>query len=69
VQGIPRIFLDTTSTKPNDDYLVDHSIFFYFMDPDRNFVDAFGKSSTEADVIERVKREFEEWKAEKGRLV
>jgi protein SCO1/2 len=65
-----RVYFSTPpGTKPGDDYLVDHSIFFYFMDPDGNFVDAFGKSSTEADVIERVKREFEEWKSEKGRLV
>ena len=65
-----RVYFSTPpGTKPGDDYLVDHSIFFYFMDPDGKFVDAFGKSSTEADVVERVKREVEEWKAEKGRLV
>jgi protein SCO1/2 len=65
-----RVYFSTPpGTKPGDDYLVDHSIFFYFMDPDGKFVDAFGKSSTEADVVERVKREFEGWKAEKGRLV
>ena len=64
-----RVYFSTPpGTKPGDDYLVDHSIFFYFMDPDGNFVDAFGKSNTEADVIERVKREIEGWKAEKGRL-
>ncbi|KAI0270349.1 SCO1/SenC-domain-containing protein [Russula aff. rugulosa BPL654] len=57
-----RVYFSTPpGTKPGDDYLVDHSIFFYFMDPE--------ESSTEADVVERVKREFEEWKAEKGRLV
>lgn len=65
-----RVYFSTPpGTKPGDDYLVDHSIFFYFMDPDGKFVDAFGKSSTETDVIERVKREIEEWKAEQGRLV
>jgi protein SCO1/2 len=64
-----RVYFSTPpGTKPGDDYLVDHSIFFYFMDPDGNFVDAFGKSSTEADVVERVKREIDEWKAKKGRL-
>ena len=64
-----RVYFSTPpGTKPGDDYLVDHSIFFYFMDPNGNFVDAFGKSTTEADVVERVKREIDEWKAEKGRL-
>jgi len=65
-----RVYFSTPpNTKPGDDYLVDHSIFFYFMDPNGKFVDAFGKSSTETDVVERVKREIEEWKAAKGRLV
>ncbi len=64
-----RVYFSTPpGTKPGDDYLVDHSIFFYFMDPDGMFVDAFGKSSSEADVVERVKREVEEWKAKKGHL-
>jgi protein SCO1/2 len=64
-----RVYFSTPpGTKPGDDYLVDHSIFFYFMDPDGKFVDAFGKSNTETDVIERVKREIDQWKAEKGRL-
>jgi protein SCO1/2 len=30
-----------------DDYLVDHSIFFYLVDPEGKVVDTFGKSNTE----------------------
>jgi protein SCO1/2 len=63
-----RVYFSTppgTVTPPGDDYLVNHSIFFYFMDPDRKFVDAFGKSSMETGIAERMKREIE-WKAEKG---
>ncbi|KAJ1732594.1 Cu-binding protein [Coemansia biformis] len=30
----------------NQDYLVDHSIFSYFMDPDGQFVDVYGKDKT-----------------------
>jgi protein SCO1/2 len=64
-----RVYFSTPpSAKPGDDYLVDHSIFFYFMDPDGKFVDAFGKANTAAEVVERVKKEFGEWKAEKGKL-
>ncbi|KAI0057759.1 SCO1-SenC-domain-containing protein [Artomyces pyxidatus] len=64
-----RVYFSTPpDAKATDDYLVDHSIFFYFMDPDGKFVEAFGKASSEGDVVERVKREVEEWKAEKGRL-
>ncbi|CAG7850749.1 SubName: Full=Probable SCO1-involved in stabilization of Cox1p and Cox2p {ECO:0000313/EMBL:CCA68493.1} [Serendipita indica DSM 11827] len=46
-----RVYFSTPpNAKPGDDYLVDHSIFFYLMDPAGNFVEAFGKSST-ADVV------------------
>ncbi|TFY78629.1 hypothetical protein EWM64_g5381 [Hericium alpestre] len=64
-----RVYFSTPpDAKPTDDYLVDHSIFFYFMDPDGKFVDAFGKSSSVEDVVERVKREVGEWKEERGKL-
>ena len=64
-----RVYFSTPpDAKPNDDYLVDHSIFFYFMDPDGKFVDAFGKSSTVSDVVERVKREIEEWRSGRGKI-
>jgi len=47
-----RVYFSTPpNTKPGDDYLVDHSIFFYLMDPAGNFVEAFGKSSAAHDVI------------------
>ncbi|KAI0314316.1 h-sco1, partial [Amylostereum chailletii] len=65
-----RVYFSTPpDAKPDDDYLVDHSIFFYFMDPDGKFVEAFGKASTAEEVVDRVKREVDEWKTEKGRLV
>jgi len=30
--------------QPGEEYLVDHSIFFYLMNPDGEFVDAYGKN-------------------------
>lgn len=63
-----RVYFSTPpNTKPTDDYLVDHSIFFYFMDPDGQFVDAFGKSSTMDDVVARVRKEVGVWEAKNGR--
>jgi protein SCO1/2 len=57
-----RVYFSTPPTsKADDDYLVDHSIFFYFMDPDGQFVDAFGKDTSMKDVIGRVQKEIEEW--------
>ncbi|KAI1792502.1 SCO1 protein [Ganoderma leucocontextum] len=65
-----RVYFSTPpDAKAADDYLVDHSIFFYFMDPNGQFVDAFGKASTETDVIERVKKEITRWQGETGRKV
>lgn len=40
-----RVYFSTpTDVKPGQDYLVDHSIFFYLMDPEGEFVDALGKN-------------------------
>ncbi|KZV62549.1 SCO1 protein [Peniophora sp. CONT] len=64
-----RVYFSTPpNTKATDDYLVDHSIYFYFMDPDGKFVDAFGKSTSVEQVVERVEKELGEWKAERGSL-
>ena len=62
-------FSTPPDAKPDDDYLVDHSIFFYFMDPNGQFVDAFGKASTEADVVARVNKEIARWEGETGHKV
>ncbi|KAI8984889.1 SCO1 protein [Trametes punicea] len=65
-----RVYFSTPpNAKADDDYLVDHSIFFYFMDPNGQFVDAFGKASTVDDVVERVRKEVSRWETEYGRKV
>lgn len=57
-----RVYFSTPpNAQPGDDYLVDHSIYFYLMDPSGCFVEAFGKSSTVDDVQERIRRTIEEW--------
>lgn len=63
-----RVYFSTPpDAKAEDDYLVDHSIFFYFMDPDGKFVDAFGKVSTVEDVVARVQKEIAAWKERTGK--
>jgi len=65
-----RVYFSTPpGTKPGDDYLVDHSIFVYLMDPEGQFVDAFGQVSTVEDVVTRFNKELGEWQKEKGRKV
>lgn len=62
-------FSTPPEAKATDDYLVDHSIFFYFMDPSGQFVDAFGKASTVEDVIARVRKEIEVWQSRTDKAV
>ena len=65
-----RVYFSTPpNTQPGDDYLVDHSIFFYFMDPNGQFVDAFGKASTVEDVVARVQKEITAYREETGKTV
>lgn len=59
-----RVYFSTPpDAKPGDDYLVDHSIFFYLMDPNGEFVDAYGKSHSADVVRERVAESISAWKA------
>ena len=37
-----------------EDYLVDHSIFFYLMGPDGEFVNHFGRNLTSEQVVEQI---------------
>ncbi|CAH7688274.1 SCO1/SenC-domain-containing protein [Phakopsora pachyrhizi] len=58
-----RVYFSTPpNLKPGDDYLVDHSIFFYLMAPNGNFVDAFGKIFNQDQVYDKVKIYVNKWK-------
>jgi len=64
-----RVYFSTPpDTKPGDDYLVDHSIFFYLMDPLGQFVDAFGKNTTAKEVSEKVMTAMEAWEKAGGHV-
>lgn len=57
-----RVYFSTPpDASENDDYLVDHSIFFYLMDPRGQFVDAFGKTQTADMVKEKVDKAIREY--------
>jgi protein SCO1/2 len=45
-----------------DDYLVDHSIFFFLMNPEFGFVDFFGRNSSSDDVVSKVNKYITSWK-------
>ncbi|KAF2007524.1 SCO1 protein [Amniculicola lignicola CBS 123094] len=49
-----RVYFSTPpEVKPGQDYLVDHSIYFYLMDPEGDFVEAIGRNFT-ADAAAKV---------------
>ncbi|KAJ7101617.1 h-sco1 [Mycena crocata] len=60
-----RVYFSTPPhAKPEDDYLVDHSIFVYLMDPKGQFVEAFGQTVTLEEMLQKVHDEVKEWKSE-----
>lgn len=60
-----RVYFSTPAeVKPGEDYLVDHSIYFYLMDPKGEFVDAFGKANTAKEVKAKFDKAVEAWKAQ-----
>ncbi|RXK41303.1 hypothetical protein M231_01453 [Tremella mesenterica] len=62
-----RVYFSTPpDAKPGDDYLVDHSIFFYLMDPLGQFVDAFGKNTTAKEVSEKTLDAMSKWEQAGG---
>ncbi|KAM6495358.1 SCO1/SenC domain containing protein [Amanita muscaria] len=62
-----RVYFSTPpNADPKGDYLVDHSIFVYLMDPEGKFVEAFGQSVLREEMIEKIGKSVAEWEAEKG---
>ncbi|KAG8995773.1 Cu-binding protein [Tulasnella sp. JGI-2019a] len=60
-----RVYFSTPpDTKAGDDYLVDHSIYFYLMDPEGQFAGAFGKATTAEEVKKQYDDAVKEWKEE-----
>lgn len=61
-----RVYFSTPpNADPKGDYLVDHSIFVYLMDPRGEFVEAFGQSTKAEEIVERVTKEVREWEGKK----
>lgn len=63
-----RVYFSTPpNADPAGDYLVDHSIFVYLLDPKGKFVEAFGQVVPKEEIIEKVRDVVEDWKAETGK--
>lgn len=49
------MFFTKTDPGQEEDYLVDHSIFMYLMDPEGKFVDYFGVNLDQKQIVERIR--------------
>jgi len=57
-----RVYFSTPpNVKPGQDYLVDHSIFFYLMDPENNFVEVYGRNLGYDDTAKRISDHIKDW--------
>ncbi|KAK7189571.1 sco1 domain-containing protein [Paraphaeosphaeria sporulosa] len=57
-----RVYFSTPSTvKPGQDYLVDHSIYFYLMDPEGDFVEAIGRNFTAEQAARIISDHIKDW--------
>ncbi|KAJ2959327.1 hypothetical protein NQZ79_g5246 [Umbelopsis isabellina] len=65
-----RVYVSSPpNVKEGEDYLVDHSIFFYLMDPEGKFVDCYAKDATADEVASSFKKYALEYKKEGGKVV
>lgn len=48
--------VDTDQEEDDDDYLIDHSIVMYLLNPEGEFVDFFTQSAQVSDIIKRIRQ-------------
>jgi len=59
-----RVYFSTPqNVKPGQDYLVDHSIYFYLMDPQGDFVEALGRQHSPDQGAQIILDHMKDWKA------
>jgi protein SCO1/2 len=58
-----RVYFSTPKdVKPGQDYLVDHSIYFYLMDPEGDFVEALGRQHSPEQAAKVILEHVKDWK-------
>ncbi|KAI9858298.1 MAG: Cu-binding protein [Trichoglossum hirsutum] len=58
-----RVYFSTPpNVKPGQDYLVDHSIYFYLMDPEGDFVEAIGRQHSSERAAKIITDHISDWK-------
>ncbi|KAI2619582.1 SCO1 protein [Hypoxylon sp. NC1633] len=62
-----RVYFSTPrDVKPGQDYLVDHSIYFYLMDPEGDFVEALGRQHSPEQAAKVILDHMKDWKGSLG---
>ncbi|KAI0839599.1 SCO1 protein [Hypoxylon sp. FL0890] len=57
-----RVYFSTPKdVKPGQDYLVDHSIYFYLMDPEGDFVEALGRQHSPEQAAKVILDHMKDW--------
>jgi protein SCO1/2 len=57
-----RVYFSTPeNVKPGSDYLVDHSIYFYLMDPEGDFVEAIGRQHSPSQAARVILEHVGDW--------
>ncbi|MCJ1245603.1 Cu-binding protein [Trapelia coarctata] len=58
-----RVYFSTPQgVKPGMDYLVDHSIYFYLMDPEGDFIEAIGRTHSAEKAARIISEHMSDWK-------
>ncbi|OTB04664.1 hypothetical protein M426DRAFT_320530 [Hypoxylon sp. CI-4A] len=58
-----RVYFSTPKdVKPGQDYLVDHSIYFYLMDPEGDFVEALGRQHSPEQAAKVILEHMKDWR-------
>ncbi|KAL7621434.1 Cu-binding protein [Parahypoxylon ruwenzoriense] len=58
-----RVYFSTPrDAKPGQDYLVDHSIYFYLMDPEGDFVEALGRQHSPEQAAKVILEHMKDWR-------
>ena len=72
LKQVARSYRVYTYTPPDvsaeDDYLVDHSIFFYLMDPEGRFVDCYARDKSAEEVLASFRNYMQDYLDEGGKL-
>ncbi|KAI8048057.1 SCO1/SenC-domain-containing protein [Gilbertella persicaria] len=72
IRRVAKLFRVYVSSPPDisegDDYLVDHSIFFYLMDPEGNFLDCYGQNSEASAVTQSFKNYYNSFIQNGGKI-